>query len=185
MKFYTILYYSDNSLSIKDRKAGKRGEKRKGSEGASLVVHWLRLCAPIAGGSGLIPGQGTRIPHAAGCREKKKKKGKEGRGGRRRQRRKWEERGRGGRQGERVFVNNKSHKMASWIQWWGKKDTLNSTQLPLSFRNGKYPYTIYNRELILNRNFEIWVASKFKLPPHPLQIKAPKGLKTSTSIHSI
>ena len=74
MKFYTILYYSDNSLSIKDRKAGKRGEKRKGSEGASLVVHWLRLCAPIAGGSGLIPGQGTRIPHATGCREKKKKK---------------------------------------------------------------------------------------------------------------
>ena len=27
---------------------------------ASLVVQWLRLCAPNAGGPGLIPGQGTR-----------------------------------------------------------------------------------------------------------------------------
>ncbi|TEA39746.1 hypothetical protein DBR06_SOUSAS31510016, partial [Sousa chinensis] len=26
----------------------------------SLVVQWLRLCAPNAGGPGLIPGQGTR-----------------------------------------------------------------------------------------------------------------------------
>jgi hypothetical protein len=113
MEFDTILYYLDNSLSIKDKKAGKRREKRKGREGTSLVAHWLRLCAPTAGGSGLIPGQGTRIPHAAGCGPQKK--GREGREGRRRQKRKWEERGRGGRQGERVFVNNKSHKMAFWI----------------------------------------------------------------------
>ena len=28
--------------------------------GTSLVVQWLRLCAPNAGGLGLIPGQGTR-----------------------------------------------------------------------------------------------------------------------------
>ena len=28
--------------------------------GTSLVVQWLRLCAPNAGGPGLIPGQGTR-----------------------------------------------------------------------------------------------------------------------------
>ena len=27
----------------------------------SLVVQWLRLCAPNAGGVGLIPGQGTRL----------------------------------------------------------------------------------------------------------------------------
>ena len=26
----------------------------------SLVVHWLRLCFPIAGSLGSIPGQGTR-----------------------------------------------------------------------------------------------------------------------------
>ena len=28
--------------------------------GTSLVVQWLRLCAPSAGGLGLIPGLGTR-----------------------------------------------------------------------------------------------------------------------------
>ena len=29
----------------------------------SLVVQWLRLCTSTAGGEGLIPGQGTKIPH--------------------------------------------------------------------------------------------------------------------------
>ena len=34
--------------------------------GTSLVVQWLRLCAPSARGLGLIPGQGTRSHmHAA------------------------------------------------------------------------------------------------------------------------
>ena len=28
--------------------------------GTSLAVQWLRLCAPNAGGPGLIPGRGTR-----------------------------------------------------------------------------------------------------------------------------
>ena len=28
--------------------------------GTSLVAQWLRLCAPNAGGPGLIPGPGTR-----------------------------------------------------------------------------------------------------------------------------
>ena len=28
--------------------------------GTSLMVQWLRLCAPNAGGLGSIPGQGTR-----------------------------------------------------------------------------------------------------------------------------
>ena len=32
----------------------------------SLVVQWLRLCTPNAGGLGLIPGQGTNVPHATG-----------------------------------------------------------------------------------------------------------------------
>ena len=31
----------------------------------SLVVQWLRLHAPNAGGLGSIPGQGTKIPHTA------------------------------------------------------------------------------------------------------------------------
>ena len=30
------------------------------STGTSLVVQWLRLCTPNAGGPGSIPGQGTR-----------------------------------------------------------------------------------------------------------------------------
>ena len=33
--------------------------------GTSLAVQWLRLHAPNAGGPGLIPGWGTKIPHAA------------------------------------------------------------------------------------------------------------------------
>ena len=28
------------------------------------MVPWLRLCTSNAGGAGLIPGQGTEIPHA-------------------------------------------------------------------------------------------------------------------------
>ena len=34
----------------------------KGNFGTSLVVPWLRLCAPSAGAAGSIPGQGTRSP---------------------------------------------------------------------------------------------------------------------------
>ena len=34
-------------------------------KGTSLAVQWLRLCASTAGGMGLIPGQGTKILHAA------------------------------------------------------------------------------------------------------------------------
>ena len=33
-------------------------------DGTSLVVQWLRLCASDAGGTGSIPGRGTKIPHA-------------------------------------------------------------------------------------------------------------------------
>ena len=40
--------------------------------GTSLAVQWLRLCASQAGGVGLIPGQGTEIPHAAWCGQKRK-----------------------------------------------------------------------------------------------------------------
>ena len=38
--------------------------------GTSLAVQWLRLCAPTAGGAGLIPGW-CKIPHAAQCGQKK------------------------------------------------------------------------------------------------------------------
>ena len=33
--------------------------------GNSLVVQWLRLSASTAGGAGLIPGWGTKVPHAS------------------------------------------------------------------------------------------------------------------------
>ena len=42
--------------------------------GTSLAVQWLRLNIPNAGGTGLIPGGGTKIPHAERCGQKKKKK---------------------------------------------------------------------------------------------------------------
>ena len=41
--------------------------------GTSLAVQWLRLHASTAGGVGSIPGWETKIPHAARCRQKKKK----------------------------------------------------------------------------------------------------------------
>ena len=37
---------------------------KKQKEGTSLVVQWLRLHAPNIGGMCLIPGRGTKIPHA-------------------------------------------------------------------------------------------------------------------------
>ena len=43
--------------------------------GTSLAVQRLRLCASTAGGTDLIPGWGTKIPHAV-VWPKKKKKGK-------------------------------------------------------------------------------------------------------------
>ena len=42
--------------------------------GTSLVVQWLGLCASTAGGEGSILGQGTKIPHAMCCGQKKKSK---------------------------------------------------------------------------------------------------------------
>ena len=33
--------------------------------GTSVAIQWLRLHVPNAGGTGLIPGQGTEIPHTA------------------------------------------------------------------------------------------------------------------------
>ena len=38
--------------------------------GNSLVVQGLRLHASTAGGTDLIPGQGTKIPHATQCGQK-------------------------------------------------------------------------------------------------------------------
>ena len=38
---------------------------KNGCHGTSLAVQWLILCAYIAWGTGSIPGQGIKIPHAA------------------------------------------------------------------------------------------------------------------------
>ena len=38
-------------------------EIKKTILGTSPMVQWLRLCASNAGVMGLIPGQGTKIPH--------------------------------------------------------------------------------------------------------------------------
>ena len=40
--------------------------------GTSLVIQWLRLQAPNAGGTGLTPDQGIKIPHTTQCGSKKK-----------------------------------------------------------------------------------------------------------------
>ena len=40
--------------------------------GTSLAVQWLSLCAPNAGGASWIPGLGTKIPHVAAKKKKKK-----------------------------------------------------------------------------------------------------------------
>ena len=39
-----------------------------------VAAQWLRLRTCTAGGMGSIPGRGTKIPHAAWCGQKKKKR---------------------------------------------------------------------------------------------------------------
>ena len=46
--------------------------------GAFLMVQWLGLHAFIAVGTGLIPGQGTNIPHAIQPKKKKREREREG-----------------------------------------------------------------------------------------------------------
>ena len=53
--------------------AAEEGAVSEGRAGTSLAVQWLRLCASTAGSTGLIPGWGTKIPHAARCGQKKRK----------------------------------------------------------------------------------------------------------------
>lgn len=51
--------------------------KRMDSLRASLAVRQLRLCASKAGDTGLIPSQGTKIPHAPCSWPKFKKRERE------------------------------------------------------------------------------------------------------------
>ena len=41
--------------------------------GTSLVVQWFGLCASVARGKGLTPGQGTKIPQAKWQKKKKER----------------------------------------------------------------------------------------------------------------
>ena len=50
-------------------------EKKKMVLRTSLAVQWLRLRTSTAGGTGSIPGQGTKIPHAKGNGKKGSKQG--------------------------------------------------------------------------------------------------------------
>ena len=47
--------------------------QQKLQTGTFLEVQWLRLHTPNAGGTGSIPGRGSKIPHAMRCGQKKKK----------------------------------------------------------------------------------------------------------------
>ena len=57
-------------------KAAEEARTKIAVLGISLVVQWLRLHLSIAAGTGLIPDWGTKIPHAAWCGHKLKKKKK-------------------------------------------------------------------------------------------------------------
>ncbi|XP_066889217.1 transducin-like enhancer protein 2 isoform X6 [Kogia breviceps] len=50
-------------LTQEERERGReRNYKEQARKGTSLAVQWLGLHAPMAGGTGSIPGQGTKIP---------------------------------------------------------------------------------------------------------------------------
>ena len=62
-KFVTITEFS--SFSVTANKLWMVHFKHfKNFSWTSLEVQWLRLCTSISGGVGLIPGQGTGVPHA-------------------------------------------------------------------------------------------------------------------------
>ena len=48
-------------------------QTRETTPGNSMVVQCLGLCVSPTGGLGSIPGQGSKIPHAAQQQKKKKK----------------------------------------------------------------------------------------------------------------
>ena len=58
-----MFWLLDTSVLKLKTRSSKSSEKS--SIGNSLAVHWLGLCASTAGGTGSIPGQGTKIPRAA------------------------------------------------------------------------------------------------------------------------
>ena len=60
-----ISVYSQSCATITTVHFGTFSSHQKETPGTSVAVQWLRLQAPNVGGVGLIPGRGTKIPHAA------------------------------------------------------------------------------------------------------------------------
>ena len=90
------------------------------------MVQWLRLHAANAGGTGSIPGGGTKIPHAAWCGQKvKKKKSREGL--REQIYGCWAESGEGRKDSQRVWDG---HAHTAIFKWITNKDLLYSTGNP-------------------------------------------------------
>ena len=58
----------------KRRKQKTEKEKKMCMSGNSLAFQWLGLRALMAEGPGSTPGRGTKIPQAAWCDQKQKKK---------------------------------------------------------------------------------------------------------------
>ena len=65
------------AVNHRDGKKTKKSQTRKAENhflnayiGTSPAVQWLGFCAPDAGGTGLIPGQRSRIPHPTWGRKK-------------------------------------------------------------------------------------------------------------------
>ena len=66
-----VSYYLESPLLFANKPTAYKRRKK-----TSLVVQWLRLHAANAGSMGLIPSQGTKIPHAMWCGQKIFQKGK-------------------------------------------------------------------------------------------------------------
>ena len=64
---YSMVYDGKNWKQLYANQSGMEyhsAVRKNEDAGTSLVVQWLRLRASTAGGTGLIPGWGTKIPHA-------------------------------------------------------------------------------------------------------------------------
>ena len=57
-------------MDIRSQESVEDAHLKQFKWGISLGVRWLRLCASKVGGTGLIPGQGTKIPMPHGAKEK-------------------------------------------------------------------------------------------------------------------
>ena len=66
-----LLYMSCSNCEPPRSFIHNKASVEKQCRGTSLAVQWLRLRAPNAGGTGSIPGWGTKIPHVAQSGQKK------------------------------------------------------------------------------------------------------------------